>query len=171
MFEGKMIMGSWTDAELRPNKLWVITSPLIWIRPNGKAIYLTPYLITDYASIPTWLWWMLPKRSIYYDIAAAFHDDCVRHYKLKNMSLQESHDVFKEIMKFYKAPKWQYTIMYNVVRSVGYFLRTNGIDKTPWKLTDQEKNKLKEIIENNPWVDVYQTVNNSNYDPAHSFCM
>lgn len=166
---GKMIQGLWTDEVLRKNKLWVITSPMIWIRPNGQAIKIHPHLITDYASIPKFLWWLLPKRSEYYDIAAAFHDNCVRYHKALRMSISECHDVFKEIMKYYKTPKWKYTVMYQAVRLAGIFTRSDGYGRLPWKLTEEEIAQYKKIIEQYPWYDISKS--NKQSDPTLNFCI
>lgn len=171
-FTGKMLIGQWQDVELRPNRLWVIVSPLIWVRPNGSRINISPYLITDYASIPEMFWWLLPKRNVYYDVAAAFHDDCVRNRKRRNMSFMDCHEVFKEIMKHYKTPKWQYELMYIVVTLAGPFLKTNGWGSLPpsIQLTQEEKEKYQQIKDTFSWNDSHNLVN-INIHASDSFCM
>lgn len=150
-FQGLMIRGDWKDIELRKNKLWVIVSPLVWIRPNGKSIGLTPYLITDYATIPKIFWPILPKRNEDYDIAAAFHDDCMRQRALRNMTKKECHLIFKEIMKFNGTPKWQYEAMYTAVTIAGWFSRNDGYGELPWKLSLEEQYQYEKIKRDNLW--------------------
>lgn len=150
-FQGKMIRGEWRDVELRKNKLWVIVSPLLWIRPNGQHIILTPYLITDYATIPKVFWPILPKRNEHYDIAAAFHDDCLRSRKIRKLSKQDCHDVFKEIMKHYKTPKWQYEAMYAAVTVAGVFTRSSGYGQIPWDLSQKETVRYEQIKREYLW--------------------
>lgn len=170
-FTGKMIIGDWSDVELRTNKLWVITSALTWIRPNGDILKLTPYLITDYATIPKSFWWLLPKRSVYYDIAAAFHDDCVMHRNVRSMTLMDCHEVFKEIMKHYKTPKWKYELMYYAVVAAGPFLRSKGDGTYRYKLTEKELMHYEQIKQTYPWAEQNLALSYMRQrDPTEAFC-
>jgi hypothetical protein len=153
-FQGKVIRGEWKDVELRKNKLWVIVSPLMWMRPSGEIITLTPYLITDYATVPKIFWPVIPKRNEKYDIAAAFHDDCVRHRKLQNISMKTCHNIFKEIMKFNGTPKWQYNAMYTAVTIAGWTSFNKGYGELPWVLTSSEQAKYEQIKREYSWIDL-----------------
>jgi hypothetical protein len=161
-FTGKMVLGEWYDIELRKDKLWVIISPLIWVRPNGYVINMSPYLITDYASIPKIFWPIIPKRDETYDLAAAFHDDCMRNRKRRNMSKKDCHDVFKEIMKHFNTDKWKYEVMYFAVNVGGVFVGGKGDGQLPWELTEEEKKKYDRIKKENPWTD-YNLIRNNDF--------
>jgi hypothetical protein len=143
--DAKKVIGCWKDEVLRPNKLWVITSKIAWKRPSGEVIEMSPFLITDYASIPKIFWPIIPKRSPLYDIAAAFHDDIVRRRKLLGFSLLDCHLIFREIMVHFGVQKWKYELMFYAVVISGPFLRGDGRGGIPWKLTEEEKQKYEQI--------------------------
>lgn len=151
-FTGKMVVGQWTDVEIRPGALWMIISPLAWIRPNGDRIDITPYFITDYASIPRGMQWLIPKRDVHYDVAALFHDDCLIHRRARGLRRKDCHDIFDEIMKHYKTPRWKRKLMYSAVTVVGWF-STNKGDGTfsQWTLNDYEKALCERIKQKYPW--------------------
>lgn len=147
-FENTMMYGEWNEFVLRPNKLWIIPGPLLWIRPTGEHVELSPFLITDYATIPKLVQPLFPKRNDVYDLAAAFHDDLIIKYHNKGYyNRGKSHRVFNEIAKYYHTPDWQRRIMYRVVQSYGAirYLRYRIFPETRnyeqyfgWNLTPDE---------------------------------
>ena len=120
------LYGEWVDVELRPGKLWVIVSPLTFVRPTGQIVKIRPYLITDYATIPKIFRRWFPHRCEFYDIAAAFHDDCLTerwHDPNHDLTFGACHRLFNEVMAYLENPKWRRRIMYRAVQFADVFIR------------------------------------------------
>ena len=99
------LYGVWKEVELRKNKLWVIPSVLLWVRPNGEPFFLRDFLITDYATIPKVFRPIFPHRHDAYDLAAAFHDDCLIEALFDKVCSSKCHNIFLEIMEYLNVKK------------------------------------------------------------------
>lgn len=156
IMEKNQLYGKWIELELRKNELWVIISPVIWVRPTGEQVHLTPFLITDYASIPDFLQFVFPKRNDTYDLATAFHDDCIIRNRVKGIPNNPScHRIFNELAKKFNTPSWQRRTMYRSVQLFGILqhIRLSIFPSSKkyhkyfgWELTDEEifrYNKIK----------------------------
>lgn len=149
------LYGKWIEVELRPDKFWVIIESVLWVRPTGEKVFLTPYFITDYATTPRPIRSIFPRRSNTYDIAAAFHDDCIVKGRLQGITNNPAcHRIFNELAKKYGTPSWQRFLMYRSVQVYGIaqVLRLSLMpDKDyakyfGWKLTPQEIYRYNKII-------------------------
>lgn len=156
MFKNNIMYGEWTEVELRPNKYWVIIGPLAWCRPSGEIVRVTPFFITDFASVPKPLQFIFPRRSDTYDLAAVFHDDLiVKHRAMGIGNRKSSHKVFNEIANYYNTPTWQRRMMYLAVKQFGrlqgvrYSILPSKIDYTKyfgWDLTPTEIYRYHRIV-------------------------
>lgn len=75
--------------------------------------------ITDFASVPRVLWWLIPPIGKRYMHAAAAHD-CI--YRTPTMRLSRSYadNLFKEEMIRQAAQGWRVVSMYYMVRLFGW---------------------------------------------------
>lgn len=78
--------------------------------------------VTDFASTPRFIWWLLPPTGKY-GKAAVVHDFLCQYHKIMNgsesiyVSRKQGDDIFYEAMEVLKVPKWQRDTMYFAVRA------------------------------------------------------
>jgi hypothetical protein len=124
------IIGHLSDTPLKRG-LWVITRPVWFQRPDGRVLEISPHFILDYASSPRWTWPIIPARDGEYDVAAAFHDYCVRNRKLLGYSLMECHAVFMEVLEAQRVARWKRNAMYAVVVAFNWMMAGKGDGTAP----------------------------------------
>jgi hypothetical protein len=147
-----VIVGHLSDTPLK-RRLWVINHPIWFQRPDGRVLEMSPHFITDYCSSPRMLWWLIPVQDGVYDVAAAFHDYCVRNRKVLGYSLMECHKVFSEVLLAQKVPDWQHKGMYGVVVAFNWMMAGKGDGSLPKsiKLDDWDKAFYEDIKAAFPW--------------------
>lgn len=83
----------------------------------SKRIITVPVgFVTDFASIPRPLWWLLPAWGKY-GKAAVIHDYL---YKIGRGTRKEADDIFREAMAFSGVKPWKISVMYWAVRLFGW---------------------------------------------------
>ncbi len=79
----------------------------------NKAVVKVPAgFVTDFASVPSFLWWWLPPFGKYTK-ATVLHDFI---YKTHQVSRRMADLIFYEAMKVGGTPKWKAKIIYSAVR-------------------------------------------------------
>jgi hypothetical protein len=114
-------MGTFTTplkVQYIDGKKWKLVSDLIfrYIR-DGNVYHITipTGFVTDFASIPRWLWVIAGNRGKY-NKAAVLHDYL---YKTQIMSRKESDRLYRKMM-IPVLPKWKVHAAYYVVRAVSW---------------------------------------------------
>lgn len=154
-----IIIGLLSDTPLKKG-LWVINRPVWFQRPNGKVLEMTPYFITDYTSSPKITWPIIPAQDGQYDVAAAFHDLCVRNRKLFGYSLMDCHAVFLEVLTAQHVAAWKRNIMYSMVVAFNWMCAGKGDGSLPdyIKLDEWDKAMYEDIKAAFPWMGVIDHV-------------
>lgn len=83
---------------------------------NGERIIVTKGSKTDLASVPQFLWCILPPFGRYSQ-ASVIHDFL---YRSRLYSRRESDEIFYELMLRYGTYKWKAKLMYVAVRLFGW---------------------------------------------------
>ena len=84
---------------------------------SGEKIVVPIGYITDFASVPRALWWLLPQWGRYGN-AAVIHDWL---YTCKWYPRRRADEIFLEGMKVLKVVAWQRCLMYGMVRLFGWY--------------------------------------------------
>jgi hypothetical protein len=104
------------DVELLPDgRRFRLLSEDFYVTNAGETIVVPAGYITDFASIPRFLWWLLPPTGRY-QYAALIHD---RLYDLHNRKRIECDRILAEVMKRSGVPAWQRFAIYWGVRIGG----------------------------------------------------
>ena len=96
-------------------KTWELTEDFIQNTSIGQ-IKVPKGFKTDLASIPRFLWILLPPFGRYSQ-AAVIHDYL---YESKLYTREEADKIFRELMLRYGTYKWKAKIMYHAVRVFGF---------------------------------------------------
>ncbi len=72
--------------------------------------------VTDFASTPSPIWWLIPPWGKY-GKAAVVHDYL---YLVKTRTRKEADGIFREAMVVLGVPEWQVFVMYWAVRAFGW---------------------------------------------------
>ena len=83
---------------------------------NKYVISVPEGFVTDFASVPFFLWWWLPYWGKY-GKAAILHDYI---YKTKQVSRTMADDIFHEAMLVGGTPTWKAWLMYEAVHIWGW---------------------------------------------------
>ena len=145
------VIGRLVDTPLSRGK-WVIVRPMQLALEDGRVLDLEPYMITDYASAPRVFWRLVPMRDADYDIAAAWHDFCVRWRNSPEvkLTLMECHAVFLDIMRLRKVPAWKRKAMYWAVVGFNWMIAGDGHGRRP-NLTEDQLDEYVKIVAEHPW--------------------
>ena len=96
---------------------WKVIRPLRYeVRP-GQNIRVPRGFVTDFASVPRFLWRLLPPTGVY-GKAAVVHDYLYRT-TMAPYSRADADLVFLEAMEELGVPWWKRTLMYDAVRLFG----------------------------------------------------
>jgi len=82
---------------------------------NGISWTIPAGFVTDFASVPRWLWWIVPPWGRYFP-AAVVHDWL---YSIQDRPRENADKIFLLIMEALNTPAWRRQIMYRVVRWFG----------------------------------------------------
>ena len=85
-------------------------------RTNGRLIAVPSGFITDFASVPFPLWWLIPSWGK--DGKAAVVHDYL--YQEKTVTRKEADDIFREAMIELGVSGWRVFLMYWAVRLFGW---------------------------------------------------
>jgi len=105
-------------SPLADGKSWVIKKDFgydVGEEGSGDTINVPIGFMTDFASVPRPLWWLLPKWGKYGN-AAVIHDYC---YWEQSRSRKESDLIFREAMQVLEVSNWKILLMYCAVRLGG----------------------------------------------------
>lgn len=78
---------------------------------------------TDFASVPRWLWWLMPPLGRY-SRAALVHDYLYQHHDAMSRFLADA--LFRELMFHLGVPAWKRLAMYWGVRLFGWLYWRDG---------------------------------------------
>jgi len=95
----------------------MLLEPLIYITDSGKEIEVPAGYITDFATIPRFLWWALPPDHYSYIKSSVVHDYALTN--LPELSKKICDDIFREAMLSEGAPKLRAKVMYLSVKYLG----------------------------------------------------
>ena len=127
-------------SPLADGKSWVIKKDFgydVREEGSGDTINVPIGFMTDFASVPRPLWWLLPKWGKYGN-AAVIHDYC---YWEQSRSRKKSDLIFHEAMQVLEVPDWKIFLMYYAVR-LGGGLAWLGNSRRK----KVEKNKVTKIL-------------------------
>lgn len=95
---------------------WTLTKPLVW--DDGETHITVPEGFEfDFASVPWFLQWWLPKVGMRYDRASCLHDYL---YETQPCTRLEADTLFYKAMLSDRVPKARARIMYRAVRAGGW---------------------------------------------------
>lgn len=83
---------------------------------SEDVIHVPAGFITDFASSPSQIWWLIPPWGRY-GKAAVIHDYL---YQTKARTRKEADDIFREAMGVLGVEKWRIALMYWGVRNFGW---------------------------------------------------
>lgn len=138
-------MSSFTNllvvSPLSDGKFWVIREKFIYYigeENSDQKVEVEEGFVTDFASVPRMLWWLLPRWGVY-GKAAVVHDYL---YWKKIYNRKKSDEIFLEAMKVLKTPKIYYSLLFYGVRFFGWYSwkRNSKINKI-FEITADEKKK------------------------------
>ena len=94
-------------------------------KDSDDKIVVRNGFVTDFASVPRLLWWLLPPWGTY-GKAAVIHDYM---YQTRTRTRKQADDIFLEAMEVLSVAKWKRALMYRAVRVFGGFIwkRKRGI--------------------------------------------
>jgi len=95
---------------------WTVLQELHYLTAAGEMIVIPAGYVTDFATIPRFLWWLLPPTGRY-EYAALVHD---RLYGMHNRQRLECDRLFLAAMKASGVVFWQRWAIYWGVRAGGW---------------------------------------------------
>lgn len=109
---------------------WKLLSPLIYVRDNGEQVRALDGFVTDFASTPRPVWWLMPP-SDEYTPAAVTHDWLYRMHTLEKKfdvwppavrccTRKEADNIFLEAMAVLGVARWKRVAMWAAVRAFGW---------------------------------------------------
>jgi len=113
------IMSQFTDplvVELVGKNLWKLVSSFeyhVGKYPSDEVIKVSSDFVTNFASVPRILWWIISPIDSHAK-AAAVHDYCYATHYSKNR--KRCDEIFVEAMKVLDVKKWKIFFMYWSVR-------------------------------------------------------
>lgn len=115
------------DVRYNPqNNTWTVLRDFefhVGSYPSDKVIKVPYGTVTDFASVPRWAEWLIP-RSGEYNQATVVHDKMCRDFHLRLCQpFYETHlqrcNIFLEALTVLKVPTWKKTLMYISVLVAG----------------------------------------------------
>ncbi len=106
-------------SPLPDGRNWKIILPFIYhvgSEHSRKVIKVPKNFVTDFASTPPAIWWLIPPWGRY-GKAAVLHDYL---YKTHKCSRKQADDIFLEAMEVLGVEKWRRFLMYRAVRIFGF---------------------------------------------------
>ena len=101
--------------EQRKFKVFIAFDYHVGSEHSDEIIHVVEGYITDLASIPRIVRWLIPKMGRHAQ-AAVVHDNC---YQYHLYSQKRSDEIFLECMEVLKVPLWKRRLMYRAVRMFG----------------------------------------------------
>lgn len=107
---------------------WFLQSPLVYEDSASNEIIVSRYFVTDFASIPRFLWSLLPKWDGY-GMPAVVHD--YLYWEQQGHNRYTADNVLLSAMKDQSVTKWKCVVIYYALRLFGFFAwRSNAKQKT-----------------------------------------
>ena len=108
-FSGKIVVEQW-------EQWWVLREPLVYECADGTIIRVPELFVTDFASVPRPLWWLLPPADPAYSRAGLVHD---RLYETHAVDRASADAIFYEAMRVSGTGILRAWPMYRAVRLGG----------------------------------------------------
>lgn len=102
-------------------RVWKLTRPLTYVCDNGVHIAAQQGFRTDFASVPRFLWWLLPPDDTYTE-AAVIHDWLYwlhKTFPLATMTRRDADQILFDAMTALGVPAWKRWLIYTGVRIGG----------------------------------------------------
>ena len=93
---------------------------------SGVAIKVPAGFVTDFASSPPPIWWLIPpwgvygKAAILHDYLYQNHHICRQAGRLQRVTREYADDIFREAMIVLGVAPWRVSLMYYGVRAFGW---------------------------------------------------
>jgi hypothetical protein len=97
---------------------WFLHAPLIYEDSASNEIVVARYFVTDFASIPRFLWLLLPKWDGY-GMPSVVHDYLYWEQQGHNRCMADN--VLLSAMKDQDVAKWKCVVIYYALRLFGFF--------------------------------------------------
>lgn len=95
---------------------WRLREPLIYLG-NTDRFDVPAGFVTDFASVPAWATWLLPRTGKH-NRAAVLHDYLVRN---PDVSRKDADGIFLRVLQELGVPEWRARLMYAGVRAGALF--------------------------------------------------
>jgi hypothetical protein len=97
---------------------WFLQSPLVYEDSASNEIVVSRYFVTDFASIPRFLWLLLPKWDGY-GMPSVVHD--YLYWEQQGHNRYFADNVLLSAMKDQSVAKWKRVVIYRTLRLFGFF--------------------------------------------------
>lgn len=107
-------------SPLPDGRTWRLVMPFtyhIGSEYSKNKITVSKGFVTDFASTPPQIWWLIPPWGKY-GKAAVLHDYL---YKIHRCKRAQADDIFREAMEVLGVETWRIFLMYWAVRVFGWF--------------------------------------------------
>lgn len=113
-----------TSLDIRDNLdgTWTVLNELVYLSDTRGRFVVEPGFVTDFASTPQVIWWLMPAQGERYDAAAVLHD---RLYRTHVLPQAECDAVFLEAMLACGVGWLRAHTMYRALRMFGGFAYRN----------------------------------------------
>jgi hypothetical protein len=107
-----------TELHVAPagERRWRLLAPLICDADDGCAYIVPPGFVTDFASTPRLLWWLIPPFGRH-SAASALHDWL--YAADRGVTRRRADGLFREAMVALEVAAWKRNLMYVFVRIAG----------------------------------------------------
>lgn len=117
--------------------VWELMSPLWFVSCRNLTIDVPKGFLTDFASVPRFLWWAIPTTDGQYDAPAVVHDYAVRFRKVLGLRLTECHQLFHEALLARNVSRVKARAMWAAVYCFNWLCAGPGDGSVPPELLDR----------------------------------
>ena len=111
--------------------VWRLTEPLTFVTSEGYVLDIPEGFLTDFASVPRCLWWILPLTDGQYDAAAVVHDYAVRNRIAYGFNISTCADIFREALQASGVAPWKVMAMWRAVWAFNWISPGAGDGRVP----------------------------------------
>lgn len=107
---------------------WKVVADLHYVTRDGRTVTIPAGRLTDFASIPRFMWWLLPPDGDYL-YAAVIHDELcdLHHAGTSTITRAQADRVLLEAMCDSDVIVWERWLVYAGVRLGGWFYWNKGV--------------------------------------------
>lgn len=115
---------------------WLVVTPFRFYVKGGSVVNIPYGFLTDGATIPRPLWWLLPPWGVYGQ-AAVVHDYLCQYLAVmrsgepETITRAQADSIFKQAMTVAGTPRWKRNVMYVCVRAFSKLFRGNSPVTSP----------------------------------------